>query len=407
MAHTPTQPSAKRVYLDYAAATPLHPEVLAAMMPYFTSHYGNPSAIHTEGRIAREAVESARGEVAGVLGIRKSGVFFTSGGTEANNLALLGYVRSLHAAGRPYSDMEVLTTTIEHPATSRALDEAATWGVRVRHIPLTETGRCTAEALRATLSPHTVLVSIAHVNSEIGTIQPSMALARTLRTYGAAHDRQIRLHIDAAQSPLWLSVRLDALGADMLTLDAGKCGGPKGSGILAVARPDIITQPISFGGGQEFGVRPGTEAVAQIVGAATALAFAQAAYSARADTVSTVRDAAWDYATATLPGVQLNGPLGEERVANNINVSIPGYDTEFAATVLDTHGFSVSTKSACSSSDSAASSVVYAISGDTARARATLRLTLGPDTPLEAVRRCLDVLAAHMQQMAPYRDSAH
>ena len=396
-----------RIYLDYAAATPVTESVRAAMQSFFTEHYGNPSAIHQEGQAARAAVDAAREQVASLLGIRREGVIFTAGGTESNNLILLSYLKTLHQQGRAYEDMEVLTTAIEHPATTQALAEAATWGVSVRCVPVTETGVCTAQALTACLTPQTVIVSIAHINSETGTIQPTRRLARAIREYARLHHSSpARLHIDAAQSPLWCSCRLDSLGADMLSLDAGKCGGPKGVGVVALVSPDILGQSISYGGAQERGLRPGTEAVPLIVGCAQALDEAQTHHKARSARVAPIRDAVITYVTTRLPGAHINGPQGAQRVANNVNISLPGFDTEFAAITLDTHGYAVSTKSACSSSDSAASSVVYAISQDTARARSTLRFTCPPTINEADFLAAVDVLAEHVAAMHPYQTAS-
>lgn len=370
------------------------------MLPYLTTAYGNPSAIHAEGRAAKAAITEARRTTATILGVRPENIIFTSGGTEANALALMGYVDALHSAGRSWETMEVISTAIEHPSILRTLIRLRERGVVVRTVAVSDTGRISPEALTALLTPQTVLVTCAYVNSEIGTIQPVHALARALRAYArAAGVERIPLHIDAAQAPLWLTCVLPQLDVDMLSLDGAKCGGPKGSGVLAVRKPFSV-QSIFDGGGQEAGHRPGTENVAGIVGMATALALAQKGIVDRAEKVRALRDAALAKIEKALPAAIVNGSKGSERVANNINVSIPGLDTEYATVVLDTAGIAVSTKSACAGAGGGVSVVVEAISGDTARARSTLRLTLGEDTTEADLEAAIAVLAAHVQQMA-------
>lgn len=397
-----TAASTERVYLDHAAATPVHEAVREAMQPYLHEEFGNPGALHQEGRAARAAVDTARTVVATELGIKPAGVVFTSGGTESNNLAIIGYLRTLHAAGRAYSDMAVLTTPLEHPATAATLAAVQAWGVAVREVPVDEYGRVHPATLAAHIDATTVLVTVALINSEIGVLQSTQKLARILRKQDVTKT-PIKLHVDAAQAPLWHTCRLDQLGADLLSLDAGKCGGPKGAGVLALARSQLVQAGVLYGGGQESGLRPGTEAVAQIVGTAEALQQAAVGRAERVTAVTEVRDALLTYIEAMLPEAVINGPIGDGRVANNINLSLPGYDTEFAATVLDQAGFAVSTKSACSSSDSSASAVVLACTDDGARARSTIRITLGPETSVTDGRRCIDVLADHVTTMRPYR----
>ena len=389
----------ERVYLDVAAATPVHPSVLAAMFPYFSDQYGNPSAIHREGQLAQQAVQTARTQVARCLQVRPELVTFTSGGTESNNLAIFGYIQSLLAAGRSPSSIHVLSTAIEHPATTMALAKAAEWGVEVENIAVSETGLIDVTDALNRVRPDTVLVTLAHVNSEIGTIQPIAKLARQLRLQARRNGQTAPiLHVDAAQSPLWLSVQLPKLGADLLSLDAGKFCGPKGCGILAAARKQPVNHGVLYGGGQEHGLRPGTEAVPQIVGTATALLWSQAGQAERAAAVALLRDELIAL-LERLPGVILNGPMSADRVANNVNISWPGFDTEYVAIVLDTAGFAVSTKSACSSSDSAASSVVAHISQDQARAASTLRMTLHEDITSAHLQRLASVLQQHEQTM--------
>ncbi len=404
-----TQPT--RVYLDWAAATPLLPAAKAAMEPYLGEYFGNPSAIHAEGQATRKAVEEARTRVAAALQVRPELVTWTSGGTEGNNLAIFGVVESLRATGRSYESMTVITTNIEHPSVGRACDELRRRGVQVRAVEVTETGKIDVQHLRSLMDESVVLFSTALINSDIGTIQPARAIKKILTEAEKKHDTNMYLHLDAAQAPLWVTCQFDSLQADVVTLDAAKCCGPKGVGVLIRSRR-VQLVPATHGGGQENGLRPGTEHVSGVVGAAVAIAAAQDAYQTRSETVSVIRDQAITHMQTELPQVLINGAQGNDRVANNINISIPGLDTEFAAVVLDTHGFAVSTKSACSGAGGGASTVVAEILKHSAsacppelvqgRASSTLRITLGPDTTLEQLKKLTAVLKTHAEQMSQY-----
>ncbi len=384
--------------MDFAAATPLLPEAKAAMEPFLVTHFANPSSIHQEGVVARQAIDEARSRVARSLQVRPEFVTFTGSGTEANNLAIFGVIESLKRAGRKYAEMEVITTKIEHPSIARAMDRLADLGVEVKYVSVNDEGVVVVQQLKKIVTTQTVLVSISYVNSEIGVIQPVRQIQKALNDFEQQHGSKIILHIDAAQAPLWLSCQFDAIAADLLMLDAGKCCGPKGVGVL-VRSKRVDLQAVSYGGGQEQGLRSGTENVPGIVGAAVAVEEAQAGWRERADRVTKVRDQAIEYILKTVPDVILNGPTADKRLANNINISIPGLDTEYAVVVLDSKGFAVSTKSACSGAGGGESVVVREISGDSARASATLRITLGPETKFESLKNMIDILAEHTQRM--------
>lgn len=391
--------SSDRVYLDWAAATPLSATAETAMAPYFATQFGNPSAIHTEGQKARQAVDAARVQAARSLSVQPNQITFAGGGTEANNIALLGLLQALRASGRPYEEMTILTTALEHPSISEPLAYAAkVWGVTVETIPVHETGEIDLSALSELLTPKVVLVATAYVNSEIGVIQPIRELRRLVREQRATMGDPPYVLLDGAQAPLWLPCAPERIGADLVTVDFAKCCGPKGSG-LVVNRTKLQLWPVVHGGGQEQGVRPGTEAVPLIVGGTTALAEAQAHWEGRQVAVRAVRDTGIDLLLQAVPGAVLNGPTGDQRVANNINISIPGIDTEYATIVLDQAGFAVSTKSACSGAGGGESTVVRAISHDAARAAATLRCTLGPDTAVTELKQLAHTLAAHVTRM--------
>jgi cysteine desulfurase len=370
------------------------------MEPYLLEQFGNPSAIHTEGRLARQAVEHARSTIARTIEVRPEFVTFTSGGTEANNIAIMGHVQALARAGRPYEHMTIVTTRLEHPSVLRVCDALAAQGVQVRYVPVSSTGRIKLDALQTMVDDTTVLLATSYANSEIGTIQPTRPIAKILKKQASADAIFV---LDCAQAPLWLRCQFASLGVDIATFDFGKCQGPKGVGAL-VHNPARTLLPTTYGGGQERDLRPGTESVAAIVGAAVAFKEAQANYKERAAQVAHVRNQFVEMLLQQIDEVVLNGaPLKSgDRIANNINISIPGLDTEFLTVVLDTAGFAVSTKSACSGAGGGQSAVVLETSGDAARAASTLRITLGPDTTLAELEKLTIALHAHVEKMKMY-----
>ncbi len=391
-----------RIYLDYAAATPVRDEVFEAMRPYFRDAFANPSAIHEEGRVARKAVDDARATIASLLKIRAEEVTLTSGGTEANNLAILGLVDAAVAQGVVPRDIEIISTAIEHPSVLKALDVLKKRDVTVHFVPVDSGGLIDIKALVKLLSPKTLLVTFAYVNSEVGVVQDVRRIVRTIRETerGAVKEGgkkdETYVHIDASQAPLWLPCAMDSLGVDMMTLDAGKCYGPKGVGVLA-RRRHVLLAPNIFGGDQEQGLRPGTENVPLIVGCAHAFAAAQEPQrlETRARKVSTLRDLLFDELEKTIPEILTNGSR-EHRVANNCNISIPGIDGEFAVVTLDTHGIAASTRSACAGGKGSGSHVVAAITGDQQRANNTVRFTLGEETTKEEILRTVEILSQHV-----------
>ncbi len=385
----------KRIYLDYAAATPMTAAAAAAMTRFLREDFGNPGGIHKEGVIAKRALEEFRTEVARTLEVQESGVVFTSGGTESNNLAISGVVELLYATGRTYESMTIISTKLEHPATLRTLEGLAALGVKVVYAPVKIDGQLDMAALRTLIDSSVVLVTLAYVNSEVGVITDTRAVRRLLDEVSKKTGTEILLHIDGAQAPLWLPCQLVRIGADLLSLDGGKCGGGKGVGAL-VMKKGVTVAPLLRGGGQEMGLRPGTEPVHLVAAFTTALSEAQRGWQSRSEAVTKVRDYAMAEITKRIPKATLNGPMGPDRVANNIHISIPGIDAEFAVITLDTHNIAASTKSACSSKGGGASAVVLAMTGDEARASSTLRFTPGPDTTTADIDQLLVVLTTHL-----------
>lgn len=390
----------KRIYLDYAAATPVRPEVLAVMLPYFKEHFANASAIHTEGQSVRHVIDAARTTVARLLGVRSDELIFTASGTESNNLAIAGVLGECAQSGVPVSEMEIITTAIEHPSVGEMVADWERRGARVHRVSVGKNGVIDGRDFESLLSTKTRLVTFAYVNSEIGTVQPVRKIVRAVQAFNKKHDTNILVHLDAAQAPLWLSCSVAQLGVDLISLDAGKCYGPKGVGVLAY-RHGVALAPYLFGGGQEHGLRPGTENTALIAGAAKAFSVAQEKYKERAEKVTIVRDYAIEKLTA-IEGVTLNGDR-EARVANNVNVSIEGVEAEFAAVTLDVAGIACSTKSACGSGKGAGSSVVRILSESEERATTSLRFTLGEETSHAEIDRLIEVLKIHILKTRAFR----
>jgi cysteine desulfurase len=385
----------KRIYLDYAAATPTRRVVLKRMLSYFTEHFANAGAIHQEGVAINNAVKEARKEMAQTLRIRPQGIVFTASGTESNNLALFGLVAKKHNSGVAYADIEVVSTHLEHASVTQVLLQLEKLGVQVKYASVDEDGMIDARQFEAYLSPKTVLVTFAYVNSEIGVIQDVGKIARIIRAYAKEMGTKIHIHLDAAQAPLWLPCALDQLGVDSLSLDAGKCYGPKGIGVLASVHSDAY-DPYLFGGGQEGGLRPGTLNTPLIIGGVAALVHAQKHHEVQSMKVMKLRDF-FIQKLLEIEGALLNGSL-EHRVANNVNVSIKDIDAEFAVISLDAMGVACATKSACGGAKGDGSAVVRTITGDAARALSTIRFTLGEETTKAQLEETVSLLKKHVSR---------
>jgi cysteine desulfurase len=361
-----------RIYLDHAATTPVDEAVVRAMLPYWTSAWGNPSSLYAAGRAARAALDESRAAVARALGCAPNEIIFTGGGTEGDNLTLKGVVAA--AAGRP---THLITTAIEHHAVLHAADYLERFGTAVTRLPVDAEGFVDPAALAAAIRPETCLISIIYANNEIGTIQPLAELTAIARRHG------IPFHTDAVQAAGSLPLDVDALGVDLLTIAAHKFYGPKGVGALYVrAGTPILYQ--QQGGPQEGDRRGGTENVAAIVGLATALARAEAGRAAYNDGCRALRDRLTEGILAAIPDSRLNGPRGDRRLANNVNVAFTGVEGESLIIALDLAGVAASSGSACTTGATEPSHVLRAIGVPDAAIAGSLRLTLGRDnTPAD------------------------
>jgi cysteine desulfurase len=363
-------------YLDHAATTPLRPEARAAMLPWLGERFGNPSGAHRVARAARQAVDEARDAVAEVTGCRPGDVIFTSGGTEADNLAVAG----VHGA-RPGP---VLCSAVEHDA---VLGPVARAGGRT--IPVDADGVVDLDALDALLTSDTTLVSVMVANNEVGAVQPVAEVAERVRRQapGAA------VHADAVQAAAWLPLADRLAGTDLVSLSSHKVGGPQGVGAL-VARRDTPLRPLVSGGGQERELRSGTHDVAGIVGFAAALWAAAAGRDATAAATRARRDRLADGLLAGIPGLVETGPARPDRLPGTLHVCLPGVESEAALFLLDEAGVCASAASACASGAQQASHVLAAMGVPAERARGALRLSLGWTTTDADVDRALDAVPA-------------
>lgn len=369
----------KPVYLDYNATTPVAAEVVEAMLPYLAEHFGNPSSSHPYGRKAAEAVREARASVAGLLGAAANEIVFTGSATEANNLALLGVARALAGEKR-----HLVVSAVEHPAVIEPALHLQSEGWDLSVIPVDAYGRVDPSDIAAALRPDTALVSIMHANNEVGTIQPVAAIAAITRARG------ILLHADAAQSAGKIPVNVDALGVDLLTLAGHKFYAPKGVGALYV-RTGTPLRPIQFGAGQESGLRPGTENVAQVVGLGAAARLARERLPAATEKLRSLRDALHERLAAAVPGLMLNGHP-TERLPTTLHVSFPGIAGRELLSRVEAR-LAASVGSACHSEADAVSGVLAAMGCDAARARGALRLSVGWMTTPEEIEVAAKALA--------------
>ena len=380
-------------YLDYAATTPTDPEVLAAMMPYFTEVFGNPSSVYSFAVRSRKAIDTARGQVAQALNAGPGEIFFTGSGTEADNWALKGTMERLRSKGD-----HLITTKIEHHAilhTAEYLEKVE--GVRVTYLPVDPDGRVRMEDLEAAMTDKTVLVSVMFANNEVGTIQPIGEIGSLCRQRG------VLFHTDAVQAAAQLDIDVKALNIDMLSLSAHKMYGPKGVGAFYL-RKGLRLENFVHGGGQEKGRRASTENLAGIVGLGAAIERLKARLPEEKARLCALRDRLIDGVLSRIPDAKLNGARGDGRLPNNTNFSFIGIEGETLLLDLDSKGISASTGSACSSGSLEPSHVLLAMGLSHEMAHGSLRMTLGRGTTEEQIDYVLDVLpeiVARRRSMSP------
>jgi cysteine desulfurase len=383
-----------RVYLDYNATTPVEPQVLDAMLPYFSAEFANASSIHTPGQRARAAVETAREQVAALIGARPQEVVFTSGGTESDNHAIFGVAQSL-SAGRISSAQlahpHIITTTIEHEAVLNACQAAEKQAVSVTYLPVDREGLADPQSVRLAIRPETVLITIMQANNELGTVQPIEEIGRIAKEY------KVYFHTDAVQSAGKIPIDVNRLNTDLLSLSGHKLYAPKGVGALYV-RGGTRLQQLLYGGHHQRGFRPGTENVAGIVGLGKAAEMARNSLAGEAKHVSTLRDKLEHGLLERVPQIRVNGGLAP-RTPNTTNIMFAGIEGEALLIALDLKGLACSVGAACSSGAVEPSHVLTAIGLSQEQAKSSLRFSLGRHTTESEIYSALGVIPSAVAQL--------
>lgn len=383
----------KEIYLDHAATTPMDPRVLEAMSPYFSEIAANPSSFHSAGLKAKNAMAEARKAIASFLNCREEEVLFTSGGTESDNMAVVGIPRFYSAKGK-----HVITSSVEHHAVLEPLMHLQKKGeIELTIVPVNRDGLVDPDAVAKAIRPDTVLVSIMMANNEIGTIEPIADIGREILKWRKEHKTSLPyFHTDACQAAGVLDLDVEKLHVDALTMNGSKIYGPKGVGILYLRR-GVSIDPLVRGGGQERGLRSGTENVPGIIGLAAALAFAQEDKEKENARLIGLRDQLIEGLLA-IPKTRLNGHA-TTRLPNNANISFLDIEGEAAVLYLDAEGIECSTGSACASTSLDPSHVILAIGMSYEAAHGSLRFTLGKSTTKKEIDRVIAVMPGVVERL--------
>jgi len=383
------------IYLDNAASTAVHPEVVKEMMPYFDIQYGNPSSIHQFGRKAKNAIQKARKQVAALIGAEQDEILFTSGGTESNNTILYGIPK---LQGSHLDQNHIITSSIEHEAILQPCKEFENIGIKITYLPVDEHGIVNPNDITNSINPHTVLVSIMFANNEVGTIQPIKAISEICKKH------QIPFHTDAIQAVGKVPINVKELGVDALSISSHKINGPKGIGALFIKKGLTVTPQI-LGGGQENGMRSGTENVASIVGFGKACEIAKDKLSDNISHFHSLYSLILAKTIKEITHVKLNGHP-EKRIFNNIHLTFMGVNGEDLIIKLDEHGIAASTGSACSVHTQKASHVLKAMGFNHEQITGSLRLSFGYMNTLDEVDQAVEVLkkvVAELRSVSPYK----
>ena len=380
------------IYLDHAGTTPTDPNVVEAMLPYFTQCYGNPSSIHTVGQEARFALDEARDRVAAVLNCRSREIVFTGGGTEADNEAIFGVATALQESGK-----HVVTSSAEHHAVLHACQHLETLGFDVTYLPVDSYGMVQPESVYNAVTGKTTLVTIMYANNEIGTVNPIADISQAIKRKAGELGRTVAFHTDAVQAAGFLDLDVQALGVDLMSLSGHKIYGPKGTGILFIRRSTPIL-PMILGGGQERERRAGTENIPGIMGISVALEAANRQRLEHGAHCQALRDRIIDHITTHVPRIRLNGHPSQ-RLPNNANFSVEGVEGEPILLGLDMAGIAASSGSACSSGSLEPSHVLLALGQSAEVARGSLRITLGKYNTTEDVDYLLEKLPELIEKL--------
>jgi cysteine desulfurase len=407
----------RRIYLDYASATPVLPEAARAAAEAQVT-FGNPGSIHAEGVAAAQLLKASREKIAKEIGCKAREIIFTSGGTEGNNLAILGFARAIErnsprsvlkgAQGpssgistdptfvKPLSKTHWIVSAIEHPSVLESFGEIERLGGKVSFVDPDKNGIIRPEAVANLLRPETVFISIGWGNGEIGTIQPLARIARVLREHEEKNKSTVIFHSDAGQAPLYEGAHVNSLGVDMLTLDSGKLYGPRGIGALYL-NDRVNLAAVQLGGKQERGLRAGTENVALAAGFAAAFATVAAERTTESERLARLRHSFAKELRTRIPGLLLNGDK-DASMPHILNISIPDITSEYLTLALDHAGIALSTKSACREGEEQKSHVVEALGGEDWRAENTLRFSFGRATTEDDLKTTLDALVSLTQK---------
>jgi|UniRef100_A0A7V3VV12 cysteine desulfurase len=375
-----------RIYLDYAATTPLHPDVLEAMKPYFFEKFGNPSSIHSMGQEAREAIENSRKIIADALGASPEEIVFTSGGSESDNMAIKGVAYAMADKGK-----HIITTKIEHHAVLEPFMFLKSLGYETTFLPVDKYGMVDPDDVKKAITPKTILVSIMHANNEIGTIEPIEEISKICR------ERNVYLHTDAVQSFGAIDTNVNKLGVDLLSISAHKFYGPKGAGALYIRKGTRI-EPLLHGGAQEMGKRASTHNVPGIVGMAKAVELAMKEMKERAEHAKRLRDRLIESFLKRVDDIILNGHP-QKRLPNNCHFIVRYIEGEALLMALDQKGIEVATGSACSSGSLEPSHVLTAIGIPVVDARGSIRITLGRLTTDEDIDYVIEVFPKVVKEL--------
>ncbi|NLP43803.1 MAG: cysteine desulfurase NifS [Peptococcaceae bacterium] len=382
----------RRIYLDHSATTPVDPEVAELMMKYYVESYGNPSSVHSFGREVKKALEEARSQVATIIGANSNEIIFTSGGTEADNLAIQGAVRARADKGK-----HLITSVIEHHAVLDTFKYLAKNGFEVTYLPVDSEGLICVEELKRAIRPDTILISLMHANNEIGSIQPIEEIGKITKEKG------IVFHVDGVQSLGKIPIDVQKMNIDLLSLSSHKIYGPKGVGALYI-RKGVKIMPLVFGGAQERKMRSGTENVPGVIGFGKACELAAERMAEDNKELTRLRDKLIDGILSNIEDVRLNGPRGDKRLPNNVNVCIRYVEGESLLLSLDMLGIAASSGSACTSGSLDPSHVLLALGLTHEIAHGSLRFTLGrqnTEEEIDFVIQELPKIVNRLREMSP------
>ncbi len=390
---------ARRIYFDNAAGTPVDPRVLSYIQKVTKNSWGNPSSIHQDGVAARAIVEGARREIAAVLHAHADEIIFTSGGTEANNLAILGVARHAKAAGL---GNHIIVSEFEHHSVKAPVALLEQEGFDITYIKPTSNGLIDPLVVGEALTEKTVLISIMYANNEIGTVQPIAEIARTVRHFRRKNKSALYplVHTDACQATGNLALSVIELGIDLMTINAHKAHGPAGAGVLYVKR-GVPLEAITHGGGQERQLRSGTENVAAIAGAARAISLAEQMREEESIRLCSLRDYCLNRIREEISHVELNGDASF-RLPGNLNISFAGCESEQLVIELDAKGFSVSSGSACTTSDLESSYVILSLGKGEEAANSAVRFSFGRYTTKKDIDELLRFLPDIITKLRRY-----